>query len=63
MRADDVESAIAVRDEVIVVELKDLSGALIGLLKGMYKISVRRNVIRSKNWSVAQSPKRQCDSI
>lgn len=63
MRADDVESAIAVRDEVIVVELKDLSGALIGLLKERYKISTRRNVIRSKNWSVAQGSKRQCDSI
>lgn len=46
MRADDVESAIAVRDEVIVVELKDLSGALIGLSKEGYKISVRRNVIK-----------------
>lgn len=33
VRTDDEESAVAVRDEVVVVELEDLSGALIELLK------------------------------
>lgn len=59
MRADDVESAVAVRDEVVVVELKDLSGALIELLKE--RCNIRVGPTSSDQGKAGQNDATRCD--